>query len=97
MFLDPTNDVAFRKIFGNENKKEILISFLNNILDYKEQYKIVYVEIADTKQIPKIVPLKETILDVRCKDGRGITYIIEMQVAKPTHFEKRALYFKGIH
>ena len=32
MFLDPTNDVAFKRIFGNENKKNILISFLNNIV-----------------------------------------------------------------
>jgi hypothetical protein len=33
-FADPRNDVAFKKIFGDENKKEILISFLNNLLDF---------------------------------------------------------------
>ena len=32
-FLDPTNDLAFKKIFGNIKKKNILISFLNAILD----------------------------------------------------------------
>lgn len=32
-FADPRNDVTFKKIFGDENKKEILISFLNNLLD----------------------------------------------------------------
>ena len=31
-FADVKNDVAFRKIFGNENRKEVLISFLNAIL-----------------------------------------------------------------
>ena len=30
--LNPKNDLVFRKIFGNENKKEILISFLNSVL-----------------------------------------------------------------
>ncbi len=33
-FADLKNDVAFKKIFGNENRKEILISFLNNLLDF---------------------------------------------------------------
>lgn len=32
--------IAFRKIFGNENKKEVLISFLNAILDFEEKHKI---------------------------------------------------------
>ncbi|MEA3229118.1 MAG: PD-(D/E)XK nuclease family transposase, partial [Campylobacterota bacterium] len=36
-FADPKNDLAFKKIFGNENKKEILISFLNSVLDFKEK------------------------------------------------------------
>ena len=93
MFLDPTNDVAFKRIFGNEAKKEILISFLNNILDFREQYRIVHIDFLDTHQTPKLINLKDTILDVRCKDGRDISYIIEMKVAKPTHFEKRVLYY----
>ncbi|HCL57198.1 MAG TPA: hypothetical protein DHW82_09360 [Spirochaetia bacterium] len=37
-FLDPTNDVAFKKIFGNDQKKEILISFLNSLLGLKDLY-----------------------------------------------------------
>ncbi len=36
-FADPKNDLAFKKIFGDENKKEILISFLNSILDFKNE------------------------------------------------------------
>jgi hypothetical protein len=35
-FADPTNDIAFKKIFGDEKKKYILISFLNAILDFKD-------------------------------------------------------------
>jgi PD-(D/E)XK nuclease family transposase len=33
-FVDVTNDIAFRKIFGNENKKTSLISFLNAVLGF---------------------------------------------------------------
>lgn len=93
MYLDPTNDVAFKKIFGNDNKKNILISFLNNILQLKDKKRIKEIEILNPYQVPKIKELKETILDVRCKDERDISYIVEMQIAKPTAFEKRVLYY----
>ncbi|TAF47919.1 MAG: hypothetical protein EAZ51_06660 [Sphingobacteriales bacterium] len=35
-FVDIKNDVAFRKIFGNENRKKVLISFLNAVLCFKD-------------------------------------------------------------
>ena len=93
MFLDPTNDVAFRRIFGNENKKNILISFLNSVLGFAGDKEIVDVALLNTNQVPKIIGLKETILDVRCTDQRGVSYIVEMQIAKPSQFEKRVLYY----
>jgi hypothetical protein len=39
-FADPKNDVAFRKIFGNEAKKVILISFLNSVLNLEGDRKL---------------------------------------------------------
>lgn len=36
-FLDPKNDVAFKKIFGTEKNKDILIHFLNDMLDFGER------------------------------------------------------------
>lgn len=44
-FVDVKNDVAFRKVFGNENRKEVLISFLNAILQPASAHRIVDVEI----------------------------------------------------
>ena len=92
-FLDPTNDIAFKKIFGDENRKDILISFLNSLLGLKEGKKILEVEIQNPYQVPKIAELKNTILDVKCKDQRNISYLVEMQVAKQNGFEKRVLYY----
>ena len=91
-FLDPTNDIAFKKIFGDENRKDILISFLNSLLGLKEGKKILEVEIQNPYQVPKIAELKNTILDVKCRDQRNISYLVEMQVAKQNGFEKRVLY-----
>ncbi len=92
-FADVKNDVAFRKIFGNENKKEVLISFLNAILDFEEKHKIMDVTILNPYQFPKFRDGKATIIDVKAKDQRGIEFIVEMQVADALGFSKRVLYY----
>jgi predicted transposase/invertase (TIGR01784 family) len=95
-FVDPKNDVAFRKIFGDENKKDILISFLNNILEFSGTAKeIIEITITNPYQVPKLKELKETILDIKAVDKRNIHYIIEMQVFHTTAFEKKVLYYVG--
>ncbi len=92
IFLDPKNDVGFRKIFGDENKKEILISFLNNILEFAGTDKEI-IDITFKNQVPRLKKLKETILDIEAVDKRDIHYIIEMQVFHTTAFEKKVLYY----
>jgi predicted transposase/invertase (TIGR01784 family) len=94
IFVDPRNDVAFRKIFGDENKKDILISFLNNILEFTGTNKeIIDITIQNPYQVPKLKELKETILDIKAVDKRNIHYIIEMQMFHTTAFEKKVLYY----
>ena len=92
-FADPKSDIAFKKIFGNENKKEILISFLNAVLDFRGKKEIVELEILNPYQAPKIAELKETNLDVRAKNKEGITFIVEMQLEHQSFFAKRVLYY----
>jgi len=92
-FVDIKNDIAFRKIFGNENKKEILISFLNAVLDLPKGKKIKKIEIKNPYQLPEIKDLKSSILDVRVTDERHISYIIEMQVEEPDGFDKRVQFY----
>jgi len=64
-FVDIKNDIAFRKIFGNENKKEILISFLNAVLKLENQNQIKTVTLLNPFQLPKIKGLKVTVIDVK--------------------------------
>ncbi len=92
-FADVKNDIAFRKIFGNENKKEVLISFLNAILDFKGQHKITDVNILNPYQLPKFRDGKATIIDVKARDQGGREFIVEMQVADALGFSKRVLYY----
>jgi predicted transposase/invertase (TIGR01784 family) len=88
-FVNPKNDIAFKKIFGNEKKKEILISFLNAVLDLKGPKEIQTIDILNPYQIPHLVDLKETSLDVRATDKRGITFIVEMQMESKSFLRKK--------
>jgi len=92
-FVDPRNDLAFKKIFGSEKHKDILISFLNAVLDFKDEYKIVDVKLANPYQVPKLPDLKETILDIKATNQRGDDFIVEMQKKDIGDFAKRSLYY----
>ena len=90
-FLNPKTDFAFKKIFGSEQSKHILISFLNALL-YNEQPVIADLEIIDPYLAPKIEGMKDTYVDVRARLQSGRRVIIEMQVLNVEGFEKRVLY-----
>jgi predicted transposase/invertase (TIGR01784 family) len=92
-FADIKNDIAFRKIFGNETRTEILISFLNAILKLEGSKQIVWVEILNPYQLPRMAGSKTTILDVRAKDQAGNFYIVEMQVTDRAGLDKRIVYY----
>ena len=94
-FVDVKNDIAFRKIFGNENRKESLMSFLNAVLDFHGSQRITEVTILNPYQLPKLRGGKVTIIDVKAIDQAGNTFIIEMQVADIEGFDKRVLYYSS--
>ena len=94
-FLDPKNDFAFKRIFGNREHKRVLISFLDATLGLSADYEVVEVEILNPYQVPRLEELKETLLDVRATDIQGREFIVEMQVERQPHFGKRALYYSA--
>jgi predicted transposase/invertase (TIGR01784 family) len=91
IFINPKTDFAFKKIFGSEQSKGILISFLNGIL-YDGQSIIEDLTILNPYQAPKILGMKESYLDVKARLSNGNWVIIEMQVLNVAGFEKRILY-----
>ena len=92
-FLDPKNDYAFKKIFGSEDHKDILIDFLNSLLKLEGDKRIQSVEFLSPTQAPLYDGKKISILDILCKDGRDIKYIVEMQVAKTANFLNRTVFY----
>ncbi|EIJ36554.1 hypothetical protein Thini_4057 [Thiothrix nivea DSM 5205] len=91
-FLDVKTDFAFKKVFGSEQSKHILISFLNALLDYQGGDTITDLTIIDPYQAPKILGMKDTYVDVKAVCANSSTVIIEMQVLNVEGFEKRILY-----
>ena len=94
-FISPQNDFAFKRIFGNEQHKEVLISFLNSVLDLSGERQVVEVEIVDPYQAPRLKQFKETILDINATCQSGRRFIVEMQVEQQHSFYKRALYYSS--
>jgi predicted transposase/invertase (TIGR01784 family) len=92
-FLDPKNDIAFRRIFGSEKNKDILIHFINDILELKDSDRVREVSFLSTIQVPEIAAKKQSIVDVLCRDENGVQIIVEMQVSPQQGFEKRAQYY----
>ena len=92
-FVDIKNDVAFRKIFGNENKTTSIISFLNAVLKLEGDRKIKEVTIINPYLLPRIAGEKASIIDVRAKDEKERQFVIEMQVANVDGFDKRVQYY----
>jgi len=92
-FLDPKNDVAFRRIFGSDKNKDILIHFINDVLELKNKNRIKEVTFLPTIQVPEIAAKKQSTVDVLCKDENSVQLIIEMQASPQQGFEKRAQYY----
>jgi len=66
IFINPKIDFAFKKIFGSEDSKDILISFLNALI-YEAQPVIYDLEILNPYLAPKIRGVKDTYLDIKAK------------------------------
>jgi len=89
-YLEPTNDIAFKKIFGD---KQRLLSFLNNIMRLPAERKILEFEYISQEQIPDLGQYKRGIVDIKCKDASGNIYIIEMQNGWAENFLKRVQFY----
>ena len=89
-FLNIKTDYAFKKVFGSNNSKEILKSFLNSTLELP--YPIEDLTIVDPYNVPKLQGMKDTTVDVKATLEDNSKVIIEMQILNHDGFESRILY-----
>ncbi|MDR3252988.1 MAG: Rpn family recombination-promoting nuclease/putative transposase, partial [Tannerella sp.] len=89
-YLDPKNDYAFKRIFGEH--KELCISFLNSLLPFEEDRQIVSIEYLLPEHVPDTPLGKNSIVDVKCKDSTGRCFIVEMQMYWSLMFMNRIVF-----
>ncbi len=91
--INPKVDIVFKKLFGSEENKDLLLSLVNSILPQNEQ--ITEIELANPYNIADYIDGKISILDIKAKDQDGKLYDIEMQVGEQGYYGKRSLYYWG--
>ena len=95
-FAQLTLDFAFKKIFASEEDKDLLIALLNIFLKKKLAHPITNVVIKNPYIAGQTKGNRDANLDIRCRDSKGNSFIVEMQVGWQTYFIKRSLYYSSM-
>ncbi|MEI8208330.1 MAG: Rpn family recombination-promoting nuclease/putative transposase [Methylococcales bacterium] len=89
--INPRVDFAFKKLFGSEENKDLLISLINAIIS--EQEHVVEVELKNPYNLADYQAGKMSILDIKAKSEKGHWFNVEMQISEDFNFDKRAIYY----
>ena len=90
-YLNPFTDFGFKKIFGEEASKPLLLDFLNALLPKAD--KIVDLVFKNTEQLGQTDLDRKAIYDIYCENERGEKFIVELQKAKQNYFKERTVYY----
>ncbi|MFK7904061.1 MAG: Rpn family recombination-promoting nuclease/putative transposase [Chitinophagales bacterium] len=92
IFVNPFTDFGFKKLFGEEVNKELLIDFLNELLPLKE-HKIANLTYLKNEHLSNHEEDRRAIFDLYCESDRGDKFIVEIQRAKQKFFKDRSIYY----
>ena len=84
-------DFGFKRIFGTDPNKELLINFLNSLFDGEEVIKDV--KYLNSENVGDVYTERKAIFDVYCENEQGEKFIVEMQNAYQTYFKDRSLFY----
>ncbi len=91
-YINPFTDFGFKRLFGEEPNKDLLIDFLNVLLKEK-QGEIVDLTYLKTEQLGNTELDRKAIFDLYCENEKGEKFIVEMQKSKQNFFKDRSLYY----
>ena len=92
-YLDPLTDFGFKKLFGEEVNKDILIAFLNDVLpDDKEIETLKYLK---NEQLGKSSYERRGVFDLYCISEKGEHFIVELQRAHQRLFSDRSIFYSS--
>ena len=89
-YINPLTDFGFKKLFGTESSKILLIDFLNQILPDRKIKDLSY---SSNEKQGKTEIDRKAIFDLYCIGDNGERFIVEMQKAKQNYFKDRSVYY----
>lgn len=92
-FINPFTDFGFKRLFGSEAYKELLIDFLNTMLP--EHHRIQELNYRQNEQLGKTVVDRKAIFDLYCQSSSGEHFIVEIQRAKQKYFKDRSIFYSS--
>lgn len=90
-FINPFTDVGFKRIFGQEINKDLLIDFLNSL--FAGEKHILDIRFLDKEIVGETVEDRNSIYDIYCTNEDGEQFIVEMQNRSQVNFRERALFY----
>ena len=90
-FINPFSDWGFKKIFGQEINKDLLINFLNDLLEGERH--IADLTFKDKEQLPELKSMRGIIYDIYCTTDNGEHFIVEMQNRYQPYFTDRSIFY----
>lgn len=91
-YINPYTDFGFKRLFGTEMNKDLLISFLNAMAIGPEK-EIVDVQYLNSEHLGDGYGDRRAVFDVYCKTADDSRFIVEMQKAEQAYFKDRSLYY----
>lgn len=92
-FINPHTDFGFKYLFGREETKKFLISFLNEIL--KGERRISELEFMNKERVPRSYDDRTILYDILCRSDSGEEFIVEMQRKDEGNFKDRCIYYES--
>ncbi len=90
-YINPYTDFGFKRLFGTEMNKDLLISFLNALFSGHEV--ITDITYKNCEQLGSGVTDRKAVFDVYCQNTEGEYFIVEMQKAEQDYFKDRSVYY----
>ncbi len=94
LFINPFTDFGFKKIFGEEQNKDLLIDFLNELLAAQNQH-ISDLVFKKNDRLGTDDLDRKVVFDLYCENEKGEKFTVELQKAKQAFFKDRMLYYSS--
>ena len=91
-YINPFTDFGFKKLFGTEPNKDLLIDFLNEVI-LPEQRKITDLSYKQNEHLGETEFDRKAIFDLYCLGSNNERFIVEMQKAKQNYFKDRSVFY----